>query len=136
MRLVVRPLIVFAVLATFTAVVHSQGNGGNGGGGGGEGFNLCYFNTGSPSSPAAGQINCSLTVQPLPGYTCTSLQFSVVDPNLNTVASATQTNVSGQVTQNFTGLNSGVQYTVVINVTFQFGAQFDTNCFEAEVTTQ
>jgi hypothetical protein len=135
MRALVRPLVLFTLLATFTAVVQSQDQGGVGAGLGGPGANIFLFAAGSPS-PTTGGVNVGMTVQPTTGYTCTSITIAIVDQEGNTLATATIKNPGATVDQAFTGLGSGVNVDVVVNSVFQSGAQFDYPYLEANVTTK
>lgn len=131
MRVLVRPLVLFALLATFTAAVQSQ-DGTTGAGT--PGTNLLLFAAGSPS-PTTGGVNVSLTVKPTSGYTCTSITIAIVDQEGNTLATATIKNPGATVNQSFTGLQSGITVDVVVNSVFQNGADFDYPYLEASVTT-
>jgi hypothetical protein len=134
MRPLFRPVVMFAVLATFTAVVQSQDSGQQGAGGN-PGVNLIYFNQGSPSAIKGG-VSVSLTIQPTATWTCNSVTISIVNQNAQTLATTTIDNPGGTVNQTFSNLGSGVSVEVVVNAIFQSGAQFEFPLIDADVTTQ
>lgn len=141
MRAVVRPFVLFALMAVTTATVQSQvGPPGNPTGGGGSpvgapGINQLYFNQGSPST-GVGSVTVSMTVQPNVGWTCNSVTIAIVDQNAQTLASVTLNNPGPTINQTFSGLGSNVNVDVEVDSVFQSGAQFDFPFTEANVTTQ
>jgi hypothetical protein len=136
MRVLVRPLVLFAILATFSAAVESQEGSGQFGGQGGadSGTNLLLFASGSPAATTGG-VTVSLTIQPTTSYTCTSVTIYILDQDSNTLASTTINNPGATATQTFSGLGSGVTVTVQVDSVFQSGAQFDSPYLETTVTT-
>jgi len=135
MRTLFRPVVFFALLAIFAAVVQSQEGNGTGGESDGPGTNFLLFSPGSPSATTGG-VNVSISIQPTTGYTCTSVTISAVNQSGTTLATATIKNPGETATQNFTGLGSNVNVTIVVNSVFQNGGQFDYPYLEANVTTK
>ena len=102
----------------------------------GPGVNFLLFAANSPS-PTSGGVDVSLTIQPAPTYTCTSVTISIVDPSTNkTLATQTFTNPGATVNQSFNGLANNLPVQVVVDSVFQSGSNFDFPYLSANVTTQ
>jgi hypothetical protein len=134
MRTFVRPISFLLILVFFAAVVHSQ-EGGTGGESDAPGTNIIQFTNNTPTATKGG-VTVNLSIQPTSGYTCNNVTIACVDQNFNTLASVSINNPGATVTQEFTGLGSGVVVDVTVNSTFQNGNQFAYPFIEATVTTQ